>query len=294
MSIQSKQEYLISIRERYFHSTKKKKLILDEFCVTCGYHRKYAIRLLHKPSPHHRMGKAGRRKHYDNRDVFAFLFATWKMANLPYAKRLKAMITLCLPSYQQLHGALSTEVIDLLTTISTATIDRLLAPVRLKYAKRGLATTKPGSLLKHHIPIKTNQWEETIPGFIEADTVAHCGTSVAGMFVYTVNIVDIATGWTEQRVPTCREARANVVFVMRLPKWNTHSRFAFAALMLITAANFSTGICSNILPRENNPSTIRAHGNITKTITRTLKEKTGRTFDSISAINALKIPLWLR
>jgi hypothetical protein len=80
----------------------------------------------------------------------------------------------------------------LLAKISPATIDRILKPLRKHYTKRG-------SLLKHHIPIKTNQWDERTPGFLEADTVAHCGTSVAGMFIYTVNTVDIATGWNEAR-----------------------------------------------------------------------------------------------
>ncbi|MCH8955993.1 hypothetical protein IIA28_11855 [candidate division KSB1 bacterium] len=74
-----------------------------------------------------------------------------------------------------------------------------MAPSRAKFAKKGLATTKPGSIIKKQIPIKTNQWNETIPGFIEADTVAHCGSTVAGMFVYSLNCVDIASGWTEQR-----------------------------------------------------------------------------------------------
>ncbi len=74
-----------------------------------------------------------------------------------------------------------------------------MAPSRAKFAKKGLATTKPDSIIKKQIPIKTNQWNETIPGFIEADTVAHCGSTVAGMFVYSLNCVDIASGWTEQR-----------------------------------------------------------------------------------------------
>jgi len=74
-----------------------------------------------------------------------------------------------------------------------------MEPSRAKFCKKGLATTKPGSIIKKHIPVKTNQWDEQKPGFLEADTVAHCGTSVAGMFVYTVNCVDIATQWTEQR-----------------------------------------------------------------------------------------------
>ena len=74
-----------------------------------------------------------------------------------------------------------------------------MALSRAKFAKKGVATTKPGSIIKKQIPIKTNQWNETIPGFIEADTVAHCGSTVAGMFVYSLNCVDIASGWTEQR-----------------------------------------------------------------------------------------------
>ena len=78
--------------------------------------------------------------------------------------------------------------------ISASTIDRILEPTRKRYWKLGLATTKPGSLIKQQVPIKTNQWDESKPGFIEADTVAHCGSSVAGQFAYTVNTVDIATG----------------------------------------------------------------------------------------------------
>jgi len=74
-----------------------------------------------------------------------------------------------------------------------------LKSVRVHYKKRGRATTKPGTLLRKQIPIKTNQWDESRPGFLEADTVAHCGDTMAGMYALTVDCVDIATGWTEQR-----------------------------------------------------------------------------------------------
>ena len=124
------------------------------------------------------------------------LVTLWKAGNLPCGKRLKAMIPLWLPHYGK---PLEDELKLLLTSIAPATIDRLLAPLRSRYSKQGLATTKPGSLIKKHIPIKTNQWDERIPGFLEADTVAHCGSSTAGIFAYTVNMVDIATTWTEQR-----------------------------------------------------------------------------------------------
>jgi hypothetical protein len=104
-----------------------------------------------------------------------------------------------IPLWLPFDHSIAREARERLETISAATIDRLLAPVRSLHTKRGLATTKPGSLLKKHIPIKTNQWDEHIPGFLEADTVAHCGSSMAGTFVYTLNTVDIATNWTEQR-----------------------------------------------------------------------------------------------
>ena len=82
--------------------------------------------------------------------------------------------------------------------MSASTIDRLLASSRVK-CKRGLSGTKPGKILKKHIPIKTDQWNETKPGFLEADTVAHCGTSLAGSFVWSLTMTDICSGWTENR-----------------------------------------------------------------------------------------------
>ena len=103
------------------------------------------------------------------------------------------------PGYVQSFGNLPPGVSQALLSISAATIDRFLNPVRIQYKKRGRTTTKPGTLLRKHIPIKTNQWDESRPGFLEADTVAHCGESLSGMFAYTIDCVDIATGWTEQR-----------------------------------------------------------------------------------------------
>lgn len=120
-------------------------------------------------------------------------------ANLPCSKRLKAIIPLWMPSYAKKFGALSLTDIKELYKISASTIDRILKPYRARYRGHGRSTTKPGTLLRQHIPIKTNQWDETRPGFLEADTVAHCGNSLLGEFIYTVDTVDIATGWTEQR-----------------------------------------------------------------------------------------------
>lgn len=204
MSNRSRQEYLSEIQERYWLAGRKEKgTILDEFSSTCRYNRKYAIRVLNilpKQRKARQKKLRGRPKQYHHEHVIQFLRDLWQASNLACSKRLKAMIPLWLPYYEQTYNVeLSLNVKTSLMNISHSTIDRLLAPLRPRYQKIGLSTTKPGSLLKKHIPIRVNQWDETKPGFLEADTVAHCGTSMAGMFVYTVNTVDIATGWTEQR-----------------------------------------------------------------------------------------------
>lgn len=200
MSPTAKMEYLKEIRPRYKLAAKsEKQLLLDEFCTICQYNRKYAIRLLNKSSPTNNksnLSKRGRKKQYSHPMILEVIREIWIKTNLPCSKRLKAILAIWLPFYPY---ELPEEIKEALLSISPATIDRLMTSLRSGYLKQGLATTKPGSLLKKHIPVKTDQWDENKPGFLEADTVAHCGSSVAGMFVFTINCVDIATTWTEQR-----------------------------------------------------------------------------------------------
>jgi hypothetical protein len=200
MSNSSKKEYLQEIKKRYFSSSKtEKSIILDEFCRVCNYNRKYAIRLIYKKQQEQNL-RAGRPNKYYRRAIITFLKDIWVLTNLACSKRLKAAIPLWLPYYHLHNGNHLTEKdVKLLLEISPRTIDRMLKRLKSRYKKFGLSTTKPGSLLKKQVPIKLNQWDESKPGFIEADTVAHCGTSVSGQFAYTLNTVDIATGWTEQR-----------------------------------------------------------------------------------------------
>ncbi|MBU2459959.1 integrase [Patescibacteria group bacterium] len=202
MSPRSKREYTEAIHLRYKNATHQgKTIILDEFCATCGYHRKHAIRVLRrfKRFTKPKAKKRGKPTIYQHEAILKPLKKIWLNANLPCSKRLKVMLPIWLPGYIELFGELSPEVTSALLTISPPTIDRLLKPTRIQYTKRGRSTTKPGTLLRKQIPIKTNQWDESRPGFLEADTVAHCGNSLAGMFAYTIDFVDIATGWTEQR-----------------------------------------------------------------------------------------------
>ena len=202
MSPQSKREYRETVHLRYKNATRQEKTaILDEFCATCECHRKHAIRVLKgfKRFTKPKTKKRGKPPVYQNEAILKPLKKIWLEANLPCSKRLKVMLPIWLPGYVELFGELSPEVTSALLNISPPTIDRILKPIRIHYTKRGRSTTKPGTLLRKQIPIKTNQWDESRPGFLEADTVAHCGDSTAGMYVNTIDFVDIATGWTEQR-----------------------------------------------------------------------------------------------
>ena len=202
MSPRSKREYRETVYLRYKNATRSEKTaILDEFCATCGCHRKHAIRVLKrfkrftKPKPK----KRGQPSAYQNEAIINPMKEIWLTANLPCSKRLKVMLPIWLPGYVELFGELSPEVRGALLNISPSTIDRILKPIRIHYTKRGRSTTKPGTLLRKQIPINTNQWDESRPGFLEADTVAHCGDSTQGMYANTLDLADIATGWTEQR-----------------------------------------------------------------------------------------------
>ena len=113
---------------------------------------------------------------------------------------------LWLPFYDSTYGALNTDVKSQLLAMSSATIDRLLKPTRDQYPKR-IGGTKPDTLLKKHIPISTDQWNETRPGFFEADTVAHCGVSLEGDFAWSLTFTDICTAWTENRAVWGKSAR---------------------------------------------------------------------------------------
>jgi hypothetical protein len=202
MSPRSKKEYIEAIFLRYKKAPyNQRTIILDEFCATCGYHRKHAIRLLRrfKRFVKPKVRTRGRSPVYQRDLILKPLKQIWLAANLPCSKRLKAILPLWLPGYVQSFGHLPSETSQALLSISAATIDRLLHPIRIQYKTRGRTTTKPGTLIRKHIPIKTNQWDESRPGFLEADTVAHCGQSLAGMFAYSIDCVDIATGWSEQR-----------------------------------------------------------------------------------------------
>jgi hypothetical protein len=201
MGKQERRAYLQAISKRYCRSDKtNKQKILDEFCAVCGYARKYAIRLLNRKQDSQSLPRKrpGAKPKYHTSSLMEPLRRIWFASDQLCGKRLKAALPLWLPHYENEYGTLSETVRGDLLKVSAATLDRLLKPLRVQHPK-GLSGTKPGSLLKTQIPIRTQHWDETQPGFMEADTVAHCGNSLAGDFVWSLTMTDIVTGWTECR-----------------------------------------------------------------------------------------------
>jgi hypothetical protein len=200
MSLPSKREYLTRIHGRYQRAGREhKSRILDEFCAICGYHRKASLRLLNRPLLRPPRRRPGPPSTYKPALVLLPLKAIWLASDQLCSKLLKAALPEWLGYYEQTHGPLTAEVRQLLLAISPAQIDRLLRPVRVRYPRRGLSTTKPGTLLRQRIPTRGGPPDTTTPGHIEADTVAHCGDTVAGNFVYSLTFTDLYSGWTELR-----------------------------------------------------------------------------------------------
>jgi len=198
MSRASRREYLLAIWARYRRVGRVYRgKILDEFCRVCGYARKYAIRLLAQ-DPHRRRRRKGPRARY-GAAVREVLRRVWLASDQLCSKRLKAALPIWLPYYERRFGALSPALRQRVLAVSPATIDRLLRPIRIRCRRRGLSGTRPGSLLTHLVPIRTDHTDAIEPGFLEADAVAHCGTTLAGNFVWSLTFTDILSQWTENR-----------------------------------------------------------------------------------------------
>lgn len=198
--------YLHNLSVRYRQASKKEKgVMLDEYCATSGHTRKHAIKLLRKQKNGSRMSKSkklvetrGRKPQYTSPELLEALKRIWLCSDQMCGKRLCPIIGEWLSHYDKHYPPLSDEHKQQLLKMSSATIDRLLRPYRASHPK-GKTGTKPGSILKTQIPILTDQWDNEVPGFVEADTVAHCGDSLAGDFIWSLDLTDIATGWTELR-----------------------------------------------------------------------------------------------
>lgn len=201
MSLKSKNELVEVVRPRYLKASKvEKQKILDEFTSATGYHRKHAIRVLkNKVQVQNRL--KGKPKTYPRvycGEVVQALEQIWEIYGHICSKRLQPFLPEAIRVLERCQEIeLSEETKELLLKISSASIDRCLRPIRLQ-TPHGLSTTKPGSLLKTLIPVRTfTDWDEQRPGFLEIDLVAHCGNTTEGQFLCTLTCTDLCTGWTE-------------------------------------------------------------------------------------------------
>ena len=196
-----------TIATRYRRASKAGKgVILDELCATTGWHRNHARKALGRallPAVVPRQPRP--RPAVYGPEVVTALGFCWAVLGAPTGKRLAPVLGDLVPRLRR-FGELeaSDQTAALLVAMSPATIDRRLAPDRAKLLPRGRSHTKPGSLLKDAIPIRTwAQWDDAVPGFVEIDLVGHEGGNAVGEHAYTLTVTDIATGWTENRsVPT--------------------------------------------------------------------------------------------
>ena len=199
MEARARREYVLAIAGRYHTATRRdKRRILDEFCKVTGYHRKYALRRLNGPPPGAAAPERRRRGVHYGPAVIHALTAIWEAAGYPWSVRLKALLPLWLP-WARRRMRLSAGVCRQLATISPRQMDRRLAALKRRLKTRRYGRTKPGTLLKHHIPLKTDHWDVRVPGFTELDLVAHCGARADGEFAHSLNVTDIHTAWVETR-----------------------------------------------------------------------------------------------
>jgi hypothetical protein len=200
MSHQSRWEYFRAIYGRYRQADRKlKQVILNEFCANTGYHRKYAIRLLNGPPPGRARQKQRRPRSPSYRPAMvSVLQAMWEAAGYPWSVRLKALVPLWMPWVRK-RFRVSAEVERQLRAISARQIDRRLRDRKRRLKRRRHGRTQPGTLLKHQIAIKTEAWDVKVAGFTEVDLVSHSGNAASGEFVYSLNVTDIHTTWTETR-----------------------------------------------------------------------------------------------
>ena len=199
MSQPTRTEVLKKLRRRYESAgAEHKRKLLDQAQELLGYHRKSAIRALRAPVA--AWGPriiTGRPVLYQPGVLLRWLRPIWAATDYACGRRLVAMLPEWIPAYEQHERRLPGEAREKLLEASARTLDRLLAPLRGQGAGRSL--TRPGTLLRHQIPIRGSVWEEGKAGWLEVDTVALCGGSVAGEFVWMVDGVDYVTAWVEVR-----------------------------------------------------------------------------------------------
>ncbi|MBI3626529.1 integrase [Candidatus Uhrbacteria bacterium] len=196
-----KSELLNEVKPRYLKADKpEKQRILDEFCESTGYHRKHAVRILALGYARTLQPKRHRPIRYHRR-LINLIIRLWQLLDYPCGIRLKPQLLPLTQCLEKQGEETPLDVADkkLLGNISPSTLDRRLRQERrIRRLSKGRGTTRHGSLLKTSVPIRITNWNTRQIGFMEMDTVAHCGSNLSGEFIYSLDLVEIATGWSEQ------------------------------------------------------------------------------------------------
>jgi hypothetical protein len=208
MSQRTRKEVLERLRKSYGKGSRfERTRVLDEATRLLGYHRKAAIRALRQKAGGKGVGGSkagpaggvrGRPKKYLASELLEPLRKIWLTAQQPCGRRLVGALPDWVPAYEEEYRRLSSGVKEVLLSASSATLDRLLRPLRMEH-RRGLGGTRPGSLLRQQIPIAGVVWDQKVAGYLEFDTVALCGGRMDGDFVWMLDGTDYATAWVEVR-----------------------------------------------------------------------------------------------
>lgn len=216
MCFMSKREYLIELKKKYWKARKRRKTqLLSDFCAFTRYHRKSALRLLNNSLPckwkHYKQ-----RKKYYGQPVIDVLLVLWRACDEICAERfhpfIPGILNKLLECGELSIATVTPEIKKKLLEISLGTVKKIIRRTKRRSLIRIRGTTRPGSLLKSQIAIRYGDWKDKDPGYTETDTVAHCGDNLKGEFIYSLNVIDLYSGWSEQaavwgkgELATCRE-----------------------------------------------------------------------------------------
>ena len=220
LQMSTKRQIIEKHRKRYQSMSKKQRSdLLDSLTATTGLSRDHLARMLRKgycKPLQKQKDKRGRKPIYriQHKRLLEYL---WELIYCPSSRRLKAALPDVVASLKDLlQNRFEPKVIEEILKMSHGTMDRLLRNRRQETKPFGLSTTKPGSLLKNQIPVRRGtDWDDSKPGFMEIDLVAHCGSSTAGEYLCTLDCTDVASGWTECRA-VINKARTHTLEAMKV------------------------------------------------------------------------------
>lgn len=208
ISMATRDELVVAVARRYALGNRMERgRILDEFAAVTGHHRKHAMRLLRAGMTSSNSGPRPARRLYGEA-VRQVLIVIWEASDRICGKRLRPLVPILIEAMER-HGHLdlAPEVRSGLLRMSAATMDRALRQARGPTGGRR-RRAPPSAAIRRSVAVRTfDGWDDPPPGFMEADLVAHCGTTVKGSFVQTLTLTDIATGWTECAPVLVREQR---------------------------------------------------------------------------------------